>query len=127
MIWSAGAQLYAWNFSAIEVTKWACVTGMYRASSFWQQRADSLSVNVNVQGAASEQFEWGYLASHPKSIRIFKGPPETCNLHPWDAMILRDCTENTSSLYEIEHIASRKWDILVMKMCKDYDCEFDLP
>ena len=36
-------------------------------------------------------------------------------------MVLRDCTTNTFNLDEIERFTSRKWDILAMKMCEDYD------
>ena len=78
-------------------------------------------MNVNVKGAPGAGFDWGYLSTRPANIRIFKGPPQTCDLHPWDAMILRDCTTNTDTLNGLEYIASRKWDILVMKMCEDYD------
>ena len=36
-------------------------------------------------------------------------------------MILRDCTSNGGSLYRVEEAASRKWDILCMKVCEDHD------
>lgn len=55
-------------------------------------------------------------------MRILPGPPQTCNLHPWDAMILRDCQPNTNNVWEVERIASKSWDILLVKMCEDYDC-----
>jgi hypothetical protein len=80
-------------------------------------------VNVNVSAKPGYGFDWGFLTTRPSNIRIFKGPPETCAHHPWDAMILRDCTGNTDTLNSIESIASRKWDILCMKMCEDYDCK----
>lgn len=86
--------------------------------------ANCAKVNVNVQGTRSADFDWGYLSTRPSNIRIFKGPPESCHIHLWDAMILRDCTPNTDTLSEVESIASRKWDILVMKMCEDYDREY---
>jgi hypothetical protein len=36
-------------------------------------------------------------------------------------MILRDFHTNTSGLNQVSHIASRKFDILLMKMCEDMD------
>ncbi|KAK5100789.1 hypothetical protein LTR24_000935 [Lithohypha guttulata] len=83
----------------------------------WQ----SMTVNVNIQGTPGSDFDWGYLSTRATNTRLFQGPIATCELHPWDAMILRDCTPNTDTLYGIEYIASRKWDILVMKICEDYD------
>ena len=80
-------------------------------------------VNVNIKGTLGSGFDWGFLSTRPENMRIFKGPPETCSAHPWDAMILRDCTSNTDTLSSIESMSSRKWDILCMKMCEDYDCK----
>ncbi len=80
-------------------------------------------VNVNVTARPGHGFAWGFLSTRPSNIRIFKGPPETCADHPWDAIILRDCTPNTDNLIEVESISSRKWDVLCMKMCEDYDCK----
>lgn len=54
-------------------------------------------------------------------VRIFKGPVESCSLHPWDAMILRDCHPNTDRLIGTKEVQSRTWDMLLMKMCEDYD------
>jgi len=80
-------------------------------------------VNVLINGAASRNagFDAGIFSTAATNVRVFRGPPETCNIHPWDAMILRDCTPNSTNLYDIEAIASRKWDILAMKMCEDFD------
>lgn len=36
-------------------------------------------------------------------------------------MILRDFHTNTSGLDQVVPIASRQFDILLMKMCEDYD------
>lgn len=36
-------------------------------------------------------------------------------------MILRDCNTNTSNMTAIRSISDRKWDVLLMKMCEDYD------
>lgn len=36
-------------------------------------------------------------------------------------MILRDFHANTSGLEQVASIASRQFDILLMKMCEDYD------
>lgn len=59
------------------------------------------------------------ISTNGKNVRYFSGPPESCLTHPWDAIILRDCGPNTGSHHGIDSIASRKWDILVMKMCED--------
>lgn len=40
-------------------------------------------------------------------------------------MILRDCWPNSFNIRLLEHTA-RKWDILVMKMCEDYDSKYPL-
>ncbi|KAK8050113.1 hypothetical protein PG994_011843 [Apiospora phragmitis] len=47
-----------------------------------------------------------------ENVRIFRGPRNTCPDHPWDAMILRDCTASTEGMVDKEEISSRKWDIL---------------
>jgi len=38
-----------------------------------------------------------------------------------DAMILRDCTTNTDNLHDHEFLGKRKWDILAIKCCEDFD------
>ncbi|KAI1843391.1 hypothetical protein JX266_010388 [Neoarthrinium moseri] len=81
----------------------------------------SMTVNTNIKCAKDAGTSWGYLSTHPSNIRIFRGPPNTCPDHPWDAMILRDCHTNSSNFHRIDQIASRRWDILAMKMCEDYD------
>ena len=64
----------------------------------------------------------------PEHIRIFEGPTSTCPDHPWHAMIIRDAIAMTESLTAVDALASRKWDILLMKMCEDFDREcFNLP
>lgn len=82
-----------------------------------------LTVIVHVEASPGQEFGWGFLSTRPHNIRIFKGPCETCPYHTWDAIILRDCTPNTDTLWRVEAVASRKWDILCMKMCEDYDRE----
>ncbi|KIW70570.1 hypothetical protein, variant [Phialophora macrospora] len=104
LVRSAGGQLVGYDNTISEPIHWA-----------------SMTVNVNVSAKPGYGFDWGFLSTRPSNIRIFKGPPETCAHHPWDAMILRDCTGNTGNLNSIESIAQRKWDILCMKMCEDYD------
>ncbi|KAK8138071.1 aaa family atpase protein [Apiospora sp. TS-2023a] len=78
-------------------------------------------VNVNITAPPNQGTGWGYLSTRAENVRIFRGPRDTCPDHPWDAMILRDCTANTDNLIAKEEISSRKWDILAMKMCEDYD------
>ncbi|KAK8055728.1 hypothetical protein PG993_000955 [Apiospora rasikravindrae] len=78
-------------------------------------------VNVNITAPRGQGFVWGYLSTRAENVRIFRGPLDTCSIHPWDAMILRNCTANTDSMAAKEEISSRKWDILAMKMCEDYD------
>ena len=97
------------------------MTGMYLLGLPDKHHSNSTVVNVNIEGSSSAGFIWGYLSTRPSNIRIFKGPQDTYELHPWDAMILRDCTPNTGSLYALDSISSHKWDILVMKMCEDYN------
>ncbi|KAI1618636.1 origin recognition complex subunit 4 [Exophiala viscosa] len=104
LVRSAGGHLYGYGITTSPAIHWASVT-----------------VNVNISGTPGSGFNWGYLSTRPANIRIFKGPAHTCALHPWDAMILRDCTPNTDNLSNIKSIESRKWDILCMKMCEDYD------
>ncbi|KAK5079369.1 hypothetical protein LTR51_001566 [Lithohypha guttulata] len=82
-----------------------------------------MTINVSIQGARGAGFDWGFLSNSGKDARLFGGPPETCHDHPWDALILRDCNTNTDTLNRIHSIASRKWDVLLLKMCEDYDCE----
>ncbi|KAM0819341.1 hypothetical protein AB5N19_05156 [Seiridium cardinale] len=81
----------------------------------------SMTINVNIKCPAGGEFKWGFLSTQPGYIRIFKGPAITCKDHPWDAMILRDCCPNTDSMIGTTEISSHKWDILLMKMCEDFD------
>ena len=82
-----------------------------------------VSVNVQVTGAPLKAtFGSGFLATSPRNIRMFKGPSESYS--GWDAMILRDCVENTLELHNTEEVGSRLWDVLAIKMNDDYDCEF---
>ncbi|RDW63743.1 hypothetical protein BP6252_11288 [Coleophoma cylindrospora] len=104
LVWSAGGELYGFTFAPAAPVSW-----------------DSFTVNVNIKGAPGAGFDRGFLSTAASNIRIFRGPPESCEEHPWDAMILRDCTSNTTNLHDLDYVASRKWDILAMKMCEDYD------
>ncbi|KAK5457167.1 hypothetical protein LTS15_004948 [Exophiala xenobiotica] len=104
LVQSAGGKTYGFDNGSASPAHWASVT-----------------VNVNINATPGAGFDWGYLSTQPHHIRIFKGPAKTCSEHPWDAMILRDCTPNTDNLGSIGSIASRRWDILCMKMCEDYD------
>ncbi|KAK5198812.1 hypothetical protein LTR72_005114 [Exophiala xenobiotica] len=104
LVQSAGGKTYGFDNGSASTANWASVT-----------------VNVNINATPGAGFDWGFLSTQPHHIRIFKGPAKTCSEHPWDAMILRDCTSNTHSLCDVGSVASRKWDILCMKMCEDYD------
>ncbi len=125
LIASAGGKLVGYNFSTAAPIHWARVT-----------------VNVNIEGSPGQPFNWGYLSTPPSNIRIFKVgtrggditkllgwymnrvQKSTCDEHPWDAMILRDCRPNTGTLNAISPISARRWDVLCMKMCEDYDRKF---
>ena len=121
MIASAGGKLIGFDLAPLNETHWA-----------------SMTINVNISAPPGQPFQWGFLSTSPKNIRIFKGPADTCeyvltkssatnlltmvdSLHPWDAMILRDCTTNTSSLHAVGKVSRRKWDILLIKCCEDFD------
>ncbi|KAH7418445.1 hypothetical protein BKA64DRAFT_565078 [Cadophora sp. MPI-SDFR-AT-0126] len=117
MIASAGGKLIGFDFPPLDETHWA-----------------SMTINVNISAPPGHSFQWGYLSTSPNNIRIFKGPATTCEysfspslakmtsrLHPWDAMILRDCTTNTSTLNAVGKVSRRKWDILLIKCCEDFD------
>jgi len=121
MIASAGGKLIGFDFQPLDETHWA-----------------SMTINVNISAPPGQPFQWGFLSTSPKNIRILKGPADTCeyvltkssptyllivadSLHPWDAMILRDCTTNTSSLHAVSKVSRRKWDILLIKCCEDFD------
>ncbi|KAG4424943.1 hypothetical protein IFR04_001914 [Cadophora malorum] len=104
MIASAGGKLIGFDFQPLDETHWA-----------------SMTINVNISAPPGQPFQWGFLSTSPKNIRILKGPADTCDLHPWDAMILRDCTTNTSSLHAVSKVSRRKWDILLIKCCEDFD------
>ncbi|KAH9909288.1 hypothetical protein F4778DRAFT_793299 [Xylariomycetidae sp. FL2044] len=106
MVGQAGGALVGYNMNTESSIDWASMT---------------VNVSIAVPHDVGMDTTWGFLSTRPSKTRIFKGPPETCPFHAWDAMILRDCTTNTDSLTVVESIASRKWDILLMKMCEDYD------
>ena len=123
MVSSAGGNLYGYPFTHAGAVHWASISGkeIYNPNNLLLCTTLTIPVQVNIQGVHGAGFNWGFMAGVPDKIRIFKGPTSTCPKHPWDAMILRDCTTNTFNLNGIKHIASRKWDILAMKMCEDYD------
>ncbi|KAI3334165.1 hypothetical protein F4824DRAFT_502240 [Ustulina deusta] len=102
----AGGTLVGFSLEPVAPSKWKSI---------------KVAVNINVPRTVDLGCTWGVLGTQPAKIRIFKGPKETCEKHPWDAMILRDCRAQTDGFMSISGIISRKWDILLMKMCEDYD------
>ncbi|CAJ2502408.1 Uu.00g098020.m01.CDS01 [Anthostomella pinea] len=80
----------------------------------------SMTINVKIELPGGED-RWGFLSTGANNIRIFRSPAETCQVHPWDAMVLRDCQPNSDIFRQDKYIYKRKWDILVMKMCEDYN------
>ncbi|KAI0885818.1 uncharacterized protein GGS22DRAFT_188105 [Annulohypoxylon maeteangense] len=64
---------------------------------------------------------WGILSTRPDKIRILHGPKIFSPKHSWDAMILRDCTVTAEGeLRKSPEIATRRWDVLLMKMGWNY-------
>lgn len=63
------------------------------------------------------------LCTMPSKIRVFSGPCYPCpaRLHHWDAMILRDCYSGTIGMFEIPKYGTRFFDVLLMKLCEDFD------
>ncbi|KAI1085088.1 hypothetical protein F5B20DRAFT_575553 [Whalleya microplaca] len=80
-----------------------------------------ININVSIPECADIAAASGFLSSRPTRTRIFKGPKETCSLHEWDAMIIRDCIPSTDGIMDAERISSRKWDVLLVKMCEDFN------
>ncbi|KAI1453534.1 hypothetical protein F4805DRAFT_461637 [Annulohypoxylon moriforme] len=65
---------------------------------------------------------WGILSTRSDKVQIYRGPKTFTPKHPWDAMVLHDCTANyEGELWKAPEIASRRWDILLMKMGSEYD------
>ncbi|KAI1657255.1 hypothetical protein F4813DRAFT_389841 [Daldinia decipiens] len=63
----------------------------------------------------------GFLRSFWDKIKFLRGPPESCSTCTWDAMIIYDCTASSEgTLQACPQIATRKWDILLMKVGDDY-------
>lgn len=81
---------------------------------------------MNIRGNIAPNVSWGLMSGKPSKLRIYAGPCSICPKHPWDAMILRDAATSTSGIGDIESIASRKFDILLIKMCEEYDRESPL-
>lgn len=79
------------------------------------------TVNVTISGNIAPGVTWGLLSGRPSKARVLAGPCSTCPEHPWDIMILRDFHVNTSGMDQVSSIASRQFDILLMKMCEDFD------
>ncbi|KAI1091935.1 hypothetical protein F5B19DRAFT_492996 [Rostrohypoxylon terebratum] len=64
---------------------------------------------------------WGVLSTTPDKAHILQGPSTFTPSHPWDAMILYDCHITLEGeLRNSPQIASRVYDILLMKMGPDY-------
>ncbi|KAI1270369.1 hypothetical protein F5Y18DRAFT_421861 [Xylariaceae sp. FL1019] len=90
-------------------------------SGNWKSIKVCVNINVPKTETAGFACAWGKMGAKPSNIRIFKGPARSSQFHPWDAMILRDCVASTDSFIYHREIGTRKWDILAMKMCEDYD------
>ncbi|KAI2639024.1 hypothetical protein GGS26DRAFT_587795 [Hypomontagnella submonticulosa] len=93
----------------------------------WYHAKIDVKFSIPTASVMSSEYNvpWGILTTLATNARIFRGPvQETCR-HGWDAMILYDCVASTEGpLRDCERIASRKWDILLMKMCNDYQFPF---
>lgn len=79
-----------------------------------------VTVSVCIAGDIASGVTWGLLSGRPSKTRVLAGPCDTCPEHPRDIIILRDFHTNTSSLNQVVSIASRQFDILLMKMCEDF-------
>ncbi|KAI1778399.1 hypothetical protein F4818DRAFT_438564 [Hypoxylon cercidicola] len=83
--------------------------------------AERLQVQLNFHSGAHIPCDSGFLSCVPFRTRIFKGPIQTDQVDPWDAMILYDCGVSSEDLSYVENIATRKWDLLLMKLSdKDF-------
>ncbi|OTA90992.1 hypothetical protein M434DRAFT_33124 [Hypoxylon sp. CO27-5] len=87
----------------------------------WLHMKVNVSLTVSAARSSELNVSWGILSTRPTRTRIFEGPSELCPIHPLDVMIMYDCTPSTENFIQQPLIASRKWDILLMKMCEDYD------
>ncbi|KAI4860191.1 hypothetical protein F4820DRAFT_465951 [Hypoxylon rubiginosum] len=82
---------------------------------------EKLQVQINFLPGSGTPFDWGFLSCVPAKTRIFRGPSQTCKEDPWDAMILYDCVVSPGAFHNVQRIATRKWDILLLKVCdKDF-------
>ncbi|KAI0386711.1 hypothetical protein F5Y04DRAFT_275162 [Hypomontagnella monticulosa] len=68
---------------------------------------------------------WGIFTALATNARIYRGPMMQACSHRWDAMILYDCVASPEGpLTESSRIGSRKWDILLIKICEDNEFPF---
>ncbi|KAI1443886.1 hypothetical protein F5Y02DRAFT_193310 [Annulohypoxylon stygium] len=84
-----------------------------------------MRINVKIilptPAALKYDVAWGVLSTTPDKAHILQGPTDFTPRHPWDAMILYDCHVTLEGeFWKCRPIASRVYDILLMKMGPDY-------
>ncbi|ROW06322.1 hypothetical protein VPNG_07495 [Cytospora leucostoma] len=82
---------------------------------------EHMMINVSIAGNISPWCDWGMLSGRSIKTHLLAGPPSICPTHPWDIMLLHDFHTNLATMDAIESISSRKYDVLLMKMCEDFD------
>lgn len=95
-------------------------------------------VNISVTGRPAPGITNGTLSTMPSKIRVLAGPSTSgiCPWHQWDAMILRDCYVSVAAARTGQTIPTHQchghgslgrgspmYDVLLIKMCEDYDRE----
>lgn len=86
MVQQAGGTLIGYSFETLFDVDWTSMTGKRPTHIHLPSDvANQWVVNVNIAAPHGAGFDWGFLGTKPKNIRIFKGPPESCSIHPWDA------------------------------------------
>ncbi|KAF3058517.1 putative aaa family atpase protein [Daldinia childiae] len=89
-----------------------------------RHRQRELHVKVDIPKDKRDTFNatTGFLRSFWNKFKFLQGPPESHSAHTWDAMIIYDCTVTPEgTLQGCLQIATRKWDILLMKVADDYE------
>ncbi|KAI1764474.1 hypothetical protein GGR53DRAFT_530627 [Hypoxylon sp. FL1150] len=76
-----------------------------------------LKIHTWIHPASGLPCQSGILSSPPNRAQIARGPSQTCQQHPWDAMVIYDCEVTSAELGEVARVASQRWDLLLFKIC----------
>ncbi|KAI0853161.1 hypothetical protein F5Y00DRAFT_257819 [Daldinia vernicosa] len=116
----SGKELFVTNEEQIRINE-----GLPKGCFFTPGRRNKephVKITIPVDKRGTFNATTGFLCSMWSKLKFLKGPHESNSTCAWDAMIIYDCTASSEgTLRGCPQIATRKWDILLMKVGDDYE------